>query len=213
VVEGTLPERAQIVPEEVGAELGVSRTVVREAFKVLETKGLVSAKPRVGTRVLGVDHWALLDADVIRWRVAGPDGRIQLSQLWQTREAIETFAVRACCQYGTADDLAALDDAVRRMAAGPAGDLKTFTTADTDFHTTVLRASGNPIFGQFTAALAAALRARSAHESQPPRIPKRNVELHADVARAIHARDPNAAERAIRLLIETAQADVLGAGS
>src|ERR671923_2508698 len=48
-------------------ELGASRTVVREAVKVLAAKGLVEARPKTGTRVRPREAWNLLDPDVLAW--------------------------------------------------------------------------------------------------------------------------------------------------
>ncbi|CAM5383101.1 Vitamin B12 import ATP-binding protein BtuD [Streptomyces alboniger] len=64
--------RCPPVPEEIGQRFEVSRTVVRESLRVLEAKGLVSARPNVGTRVRPVSDWNLLDPDIIEWRAFGP---------------------------------------------------------------------------------------------------------------------------------------------
>lgn len=70
IVDGTLDPDKPLIPEAVGEKHEVSRTVVREAVRVLETKGLICARPNVGTRVRPVEEWHLLDADVLRWRAA-----------------------------------------------------------------------------------------------------------------------------------------------
>src|SRR3954469_676249 len=60
--------------EELGGELGVSRTVLREAIKVLAAKRLVESRPKTGTRVLPRGEWNLIDPDVLAWRLeADPD--------------------------------------------------------------------------------------------------------------------------------------------
>src|SRR5437868_5453416 len=54
--------------DELGAELAVSRTVLREAIKVLAAKRLVQSRPKTGTRVLARSEWNLLDPDVLAWQ-------------------------------------------------------------------------------------------------------------------------------------------------
>ncbi|MDT0406903.1 FadR/GntR family transcriptional regulator, partial [Streptomyces edwardsiae] len=61
IVSGDLGADRPLVPEEIGQRFEVSRTVVRESLRVLEAKGLVSARPNVGTRVRPVSDWNLLD--------------------------------------------------------------------------------------------------------------------------------------------------------
>src|SRR4051812_29570854 len=78
---GQLRPGDQISVEQLGQEFGISRTVVREVLRVLESKGLIVARPRTGTRVTPVDMWDLLDRDVILWRVHGPDRNRQLEEL------------------------------------------------------------------------------------------------------------------------------------
>jgi DNA-binding FadR family transcriptional regulator len=66
IVSGRYAVGASLPPEPLlCTELGVSRTVVREAVKSLIAKGLVSTGPKVGTRVLASDAWNWFDPDVI----------------------------------------------------------------------------------------------------------------------------------------------------
>src|ERR1700741_5472770 len=64
-------------------ELGVSRTVLREATKVLISKGLVRSRPRAGTKVRPDKDWNILDPDVPSW---GGEGA-RRAKLW--REGFE----------------------------------------------------------------------------------------------------------------------------
>src|SRR6266480_6010336 len=68
ILGGELPPGA-LLPAE--PELGASRTVLREAIKVLAAKGLVEARPKTGTRVRPRDAWNLLDPDVLAWQQGG----------------------------------------------------------------------------------------------------------------------------------------------
>ena len=69
ILSGRYPVGANIAPEAaLCAELGVSRTVVRESVKSLVAKGLLHTGPKVGTRVLPQDDWNWFDADVISWQ-------------------------------------------------------------------------------------------------------------------------------------------------
>ncbi|MCY7411658.1 MAG: GntR family transcriptional regulator [Salinibacterium sp.] len=74
ILSGELLPGSVVDPEALSAEFGVSRTVVREAIKVLAAKGLMDARPRTGTRITERSRWRLLDTDVMNWRArnAGP---------------------------------------------------------------------------------------------------------------------------------------------
>src|SRR5207244_675554 len=75
------------------AELGVSRTVVREAVKSLVAKGLVTTGPKVGTRLLPSDEWNWFDPDVIRWQSQIGLTREFLRDLQDLRRVLEPAAV------------------------------------------------------------------------------------------------------------------------
>ena len=85
---GTLPPEPLLCEE-----LGVSRTVVREAIKSLVAKGLIVTGPKVGTRVLPSDQWNWFDADVIAWQaVAGLTPEF-VRDLQDLRRVVEPAAV------------------------------------------------------------------------------------------------------------------------
>ena len=73
IVSGSLPPGTRIVADEAAVQLGVSRTVVREAVRVLESMGLITVRRRVGITVLPPEAWNPFDLNIIRWRLAGPD--------------------------------------------------------------------------------------------------------------------------------------------
>jgi DNA-binding FadR family transcriptional regulator len=204
-----LAEGEQIIPEEVGEQLGVSRTVVREALRVLQTKGMLRPRPKIGTRVLPADDWNLLDPDVIGWRVRGPDRDKQLSDLMDLRVAVEVFAVRDCCTHAADDDIAAIFAEVDRMQdAAAAADHHAFTQADVAYHERLLQASGNKVFRQFTVPFAAILQAREELDILPETVSETTIEVHRRVVEAIRDRDPDRAELLAREMIEQARTEV-----
>ena len=95
IVAGRYPPGTAIPPEPVLCEqLGVSRTVVREAVKSLIAKGLVTSGPKVGTRVLPPEHWNWFDPDVIVWQSQAGLTPEFLKDLQELRRVVEPAAVR-----------------------------------------------------------------------------------------------------------------------
>ncbi len=85
----------------------MSRSVVREALRVLQSLGLVEPRQRVGTQVLGIGSWELLAPTVIRWRGASPAYFVQQRELLELRLGVEPVA--ATLAAGTAAAQAVLD--------------------------------------------------------------------------------------------------------
>jgi DNA-binding FadR family transcriptional regulator len=98
---------------ELCAQLGVSRTVLRESMKVLADKGMVEMKPRAGTRSRPPDEWRLLDADILTWQAeAKPDAQFLL-HLCEVRLAIEPTAAGFAAVRASAAELEAIDHGLR----------------------------------------------------------------------------------------------------
>src|SRR5664279_5218512 len=107
IVSGALPPGTRIVADAAAVQLGVSRTVVREAVRVLESMGLITVRRRVGITVLPAGHWNPFDPNIIRWRLAGPDRLGQLQSLSELRSAVEPLAARAVDDIPITDSISA----------------------------------------------------------------------------------------------------------
>ena len=178
---------------------GVSRSVTREAVKMLTAKGLLSARPRQGTIVRPSETWNLFDTDVLRWMLERTFSVDLLRQFSQLRIAIEPEAAALAAQFGGAADLVDIDAGLERMIAADR-DADDPLDADIAFHIAILKASRNPFYGQFRDVVATALRTSIRFTN---RIKGRNASIadHAAVRDAIFARDPEAARTAMRHLI------------
>jgi DNA-binding FadR family transcriptional regulator len=162
---------------------------------VLESKGMVTARPRVGTWTLPPDAWDAIDPDVIAWRVNGPDRPRHLRELAELRLAIEPQAARMAAQHRRPDELSAMAAAYELMAdAVECADAEAFRDADSRFHAALIRASGNALIAQLQVPVVAALRAHG----EP-------LELvaHSRVLTLVLAKNADGAESAARRLLET----------
>ena len=208
VVGGRYPAGCSIPPEPVlGEELGVSRTVVREAVKSLVAKGLISTGPKVGTKVLPADQWNWFDPDVIMWQSKVGLTREFLRDLQELRRVVEPAAVRMAAERATPEDLADIESAYAGMkkAVEEGGD---YVTHDLRFHQGLLRACHNRMLVQMSKALSALLRTSFEVSTSRKDGPRHSLPLHRAVLDAVIARDPAAAERAIQVLIDGAREDI-----
>jgi DNA-binding FadR family transcriptional regulator len=178
---------------------GVSRSVTREAVKMLTAKGLLSARPRQGTVVQPTASWNLFDTDVLRWLLERKFSVELLLQFNQLRVAIEPEAAALAARFAQEDDLRRISNGLERMEAAEKG-LDDTLEADIAFHVAVLRASGNPFYAQFRDVVTTALRT-SIRFTNRVKGRTANVGDHARVSDAIARRKPDAARTAMRALI------------
>lgn len=205
ILAGDPAEREIIDVAALQAELDVSLTVLREALKVLAAKGLVDARQRRGTFVRPRADWNLLDGDVIRWQFSGRTDDKFLENLHEVRGVVEPAGARFAAQRRTDADLSALDDALTAMTKS-AGDPAAMVSADLVFHRALLTATHNELLERMEVVLETGLAERdrlvhgAGHDDPVP--------SHKAVLDAIKAGDPDAAERAMRDLLDKARRDL-----
>ena len=206
IVAGEVAEGAVLRIEEIGQEHGVSRTVARDVVKVLESLQVVTSRRRVGVTVRPRREWNLFDPRLIRWRLAGPDREHQLRSLSELRRGIEPVAAALAAVHANARQSDELASAVAGMeASGAAGDLDAYLTSDVAFHRVLLQASGNEMFAGLASVVGEVLTGRTKHALMPARPEPAAVRLHGEVAEAVAAHDPAAAESAMRAIVDEAQ--------
>jgi GntR family transcriptional regulator, galactonate operon transcriptional repressor len=208
ILRGRLKAGASLPTEpEIGAELGVSRTVVREAVKTLAAKGLVVTGPRLGMRVRPMPDWNLFDSDVIGWRVAaGVDAKF-LEDVVELRLAIEPMAARLAAKRADDAAIARISNAYKGMAAAVDGK-GGYLAADLEFHQSILIAAGNQFVSALAPLLGALLGVSFRHSVKSRESARASLPQHEAVLRAIAKRKPEAAEKALTLLIGHARADM-----
>lgn len=202
IVSGDLGADRPLVPEEIGQRFEVSRTVVRESLRVLEAKGLVSARPNVGTRVRPVSDWNLLDPDIIEWRAFGPQREDQRRELCELRWTIEPLAARLAAGHSRDEVSQRLGDMVDIMKHTLAqGDALTFSRADAEFHALLLQAAGNRMLQHLSGIVAAALQVSGGAVSGCEHPTEASIGHHQQIVDAVGAGEHAAAESAMRQLL------------
>ena len=203
VVAGVLVPGQVLRIEELEARYGVSRTVIREVVKVLESLQIVTSRRRVGLRVRPRGEWNLFDPRIIRWRLDGPDRPEQLRLLSELRRGIEPVAAQLAAKHATPEQCGKLTGAVIGMSVtGKAGDLEAYLTHDVIFHQVLLEASGNEMFAALAPVAAEVLTGRTHHDLMPAQPSAAAIRLHADVAQAVASGSPEQARRAMDDIVE-----------
>lgn len=208
IVQGDFPPGEALPTADDSTEmLGVSRTVLREAIKVLAGKGLVESRPRTGTRVRPRADWNFLDPDVLSWRYAAGVSADDVKALFELRRAIEPMSAALAAQRATPEQVADLNAALAEMEE-VCDDGERFAKPDLLFHQTILRMTGNELIGSLAALVETALVMSFRLSNDNPGGQRHSLPLHREVARKIAAGDGAGAQKALLVLIDNAEEDV-----
>jgi DNA-binding FadR family transcriptional regulator len=153
IVSGVMPVGSSLPGDaEMMDRFGVSRTVLREALKTLEAKGLVEARAKVGTRVLPQSRWNLFDRQILTWKLESSPSPAFLTAFRMVREGLEIQAARQAAQHREAEHVRLLYYWLNQrnvMANQP----EPFALAEFEIHRVIAEASGNPFLRAATALL------------------------------------------------------------
>ncbi|MEV5352730.1 FadR/GntR family transcriptional regulator [Streptomyces sp. NPDC052693] len=199
ITAGEYPPGSVLRTDELAQRFDVSRSVMREAVRVLESMHLVESRRRVGVTVRPESEWNVYDPQVIRWRLAGADRARQLRSLTVLRSAIEPVAAGLAARHATSEQCARLTECALGMVAHSRGHkLEGYLVHDIAFHRVILAASGNEMFARLGDVVAEVLTGRTQHDVMFEDPDPAAVTLHVRVAEAVRAGDAARAEELTR---------------
>jgi DNA-binding GntR family transcriptional regulator len=189
IVDGRFQPGDRLSEELLSAEIGVSRTPVREALRRLEADYFVAIKANRGARVLG---WESGDVE----------------DLFQLRALVEGFAARCAADRASAEDVAAMRAEIseidRALTNRARPDIERFLAANSRFHTLLSGAARNSRVSEIIKSLVAqAVVVRTARRFSKEDLERSNFH-HREMVDAIEARDGALAETIMRTHILSA---------
>ncbi len=126
ILKGDLKPGERLMELQLASKLGVSRTPIREAIRMLEQEGLAVTTPRKGAEVAKM---TLKD----------------MEDVLEIRDALDELAVRIACQKITDEQLKQLEDVKELFEKNTqTNNVKNIAEADVSFHDVIYEATGNP---------------------------------------------------------------------
>lgn len=207
ILSGKYPPGSTLSGEiEFSKTLDVSRSAYREAVQALIAKGLLESRPKTGTRVLPRERWNLLDPEVLGWAFSGEPDAGFVRNLFELRAIVEPAAAALAAARHTKGELKAIKDALSAMGEHTLA-TESGRAADRDFHGSILRATHNDALIVLSSSIAAAVGWTTTFKQRKSGLPRDAVPDHRRVYEAIAARDPHAAQAAMRNLVDLALED------
>ena len=167
IIQGSYAvDRSFPTEAELSQQFNISRSVTREAVKMLTAKGLLASRPRQGIRIMPSSHWNMFDTDVLAWTLHARPSLDLLREFTQLRIAIEPEAARlAASNSDDAQKIKVIADALARIKNADEG-LDDSLAAIIEFHCAILTASNNRFFLQLRQFITVALRVNMTHIHQ-----------------------------------------------
>ena len=182
---------------------GVSRSVTREAVKMLGAKGLLAARAGQGTFVRPIEAWSLLDTDVLRWLLEHKRSIVILRHSFELCLAVQPAACALAATYATADQLAEIRSKFERAHAAQQNG-NDFVEADIAFQGAILNASNNPFFSKLREFVSLAILGSNRFDRTSAYY-SRQIDARIALHQAIATQHPSEAIEAMKLLLSERQ--------
>ena len=173
ILKGELQPGERLMEIALANRLGVSRTPVREAIRMLEHEGLVVMKPRRGAQVAKITEQ-------------------ELNDVLEVRKSLEMLAANKACERMTEEDMKAMWETgaeFRKLALDPNCDLTALTEADVAFHDTIYRGTRNRRLNQILANLREQMYRFRLEYLKDASIRESLVSEHEEIMKAVAGRD------------------------
>lgn len=188
------------------ASYDVSRSVLREATRVLVAKGLVQSKQRAGAIVRPRNEWHLLDPDVLYWLIQTKPQPEFVETLLTVRRIFEPAVAALTAKVASEDDLRGIAEAYESMAA--ARTPEELLEPDLAFHRRIAEATGNDLLAYIGNMLSLALRESIKLSSKLPNTHALSLPRHKAILTALLSRDALGARQATLVQLEETRGDL-----
>lgn len=208
IVEGTWQPGDRLPSEaELGASYGVSRSVVREALRVLESKGLIEVRSGAGAFVATPHASFRAAGEAIEWLASQRDS---LRQLLQVRETVEGLTASLAASALPPDVLSELQDIVRqqRQLAQSRSSLDGQVELDVRFHTLIAQVSGNAIAEEIIGRIVPAFCDSNRAVLYLKANMDQTLQEHQAIVDALASGDAASAEQAMRTHVARVRGDI-----
>jgi len=212
ITSGVFPVGSTLASDaEMMETYGVSRTVLREALKTLEAKGLVEARPKVGTRVSPQSRWNYFDPQVLSWHYHAPLPRSFIEGLFEVRAPLEAQAAERTARFRTAEQVRLMKYWLHQMTTSGTSP-EQFALACLEIHRVVADGSGNPLLRSVLGVveLTLALAVSTGREGLSSEYVGRSLAIHDELVTFIEAGDRVRSRATIEASIALDLAQVLG---
>lgn len=179
----------------------VSRTILREAVKVLAAKGLIEVRPKTGIRVRPRNEWNLVDPDLLGWLCEAGVDDVFVRDLCEVRAIVEPAAAELAAARASDREIEELLHWYGLIEANTDNEAARLE-ADRNFHAAIFAACHNVFLTQMNTTVGVALRATQQIGVHLPQVMAESVLAHKKVTLAIARRDRAAARAAMERLIK-----------
>lgn len=206
IVRGTLTNHNLPNETDLGIELGVSRTIVREAIKTLSAKGMIISRPKTGMQIRDRKEWNILDPDVLGWISSVGNFEEFAESLFEMRQIIEPAAAAIAARRATPEAISRIKAAYEEMEAADE-DVEAGVEPDVRFHQAILAATDNVFLAPLGALIESALATIFQLSRSNPGAIRNSLPQHKAVMDAIVTGDADAASDMLRKLLADAAMD------
>lgn len=209
IIEGRWIVGESMTLEQIQQRFSISRTVAREVARQLQSVDAVQVRKRLGIVAQPVGDWAALNPQVVNWKLHSNQRRKQLISLTELRLAVEPAAAAGAAVNAPIEvkaKVAAL--AVEMRKTGEQGNLEEFHSFDIQFHSLLLKYSGNELFAGLSDIVSTILRGRVEIGMYPQQPAPEALDAHQEVADGVLHGEPATAREGMRRIVDEVDAAV-----